>query len=106
VLRALVVTIAFVLISTAAAQGRTLTCTSDVQSRLSCVVEQRVVSFAGFEFSVGVDTLAARSSHVAPYVLVAYYSTGWSAWFELAVPNSVPLIGRSNPIRIGFSTTW
>jgi hypothetical protein len=87
----------------ATAQGsRTLACTTDFNSRLSCIVEQTVWITGPFELSVGVDTLAAISAHVAPYLAASFYATNWSATVEAATPRFA-FLGRPNPIRFSFT---
>ena len=87
----------------ATAQGnRTLACTTDFNSRLSCIVEQTVWNVGPFELSVGIDTLAATNAHVAPYLAASFYATNWSATVEAATPRFA-FSGRPNPIRFSFT---
>jgi hypothetical protein len=86
----------------ATAQGRTLACTTDFNSRLSCIVEQTVWIAGPFELSVGVDTLAAVNAHVAPYLAASWHATNWSATVEAATPRFL-FLGRPNPIRFSFT---
>jgi len=86
----------------ATAQGRTLACTTDFNSRLSCIVEQTVWNVGPFELAVGIDTLASVNAHVAPYLAASFYATNWSATIEGATPRFA-FLGRPNPIRFSFT---
>jgi len=91
------------LVSThALAQGRTVACTTDFGSRLSCFVEYTVWSVGPVDFAIGIDTLAAQHSHVAPYVATSWHATDWSATLELATPQ-YGWLGRPHPIRFSFT---
>ena len=76
-----------------------------------CYYERIVAELFGVEFAVGVDAQAAwgdgRTGHLAPYGSIAYYAPTWSAWLEVFMPQaapSVPIVGRSDWFRLGF--TW
>jgi hypothetical protein len=96
----------FALLTPAIAQGsRTLACSTDFQTRVACYIEQTVWTLGPFEFSIGVDTLAAAQSHVAPYAAFSWHAPTWSATIEAATP-PFAFTGRSNPIRFSFTTRW
>jgi hypothetical protein len=85
------------------AQGdRTLACTTDFGTRLTCFIEYTVWRVGPVDFAVGVDTLAAQQSHVAPYVATSWHTTDWSATLELATPQ-YGWLGRPHPIRFSFT---
>lgn len=95
----------FALLTPAIAQGRTLACSTDFQTRVACFIEQIVWTLGPFEFAVGIDTLAATQSHVAPYAAFSWYAPTWSATIEAATP-PFAFTGRPNPIRFSFTTRW
>jgi len=85
------------------AQGdRTLACTTDFGTRLSCFIEYTLWRVGPFDVAVGIDTLAARDSHVAPYLAASWYATDWSATFEFATPQ-YGWLGRPHPLRFSFT---
>jgi uncharacterized membrane protein len=105
--RYLVLPLVLLALSTpAAAQNRTLSCSSDLQTRVACFIEQPLLVFGPFEVAVGLDTLAARNSFVSPYLIAAVYREAWSVSIELALPTVHPLIGRPNPFRVTFTTRF
>jgi hypothetical protein len=86
----------------ALAQGRTIACSSDLHTRVACYVEQTVAVIGAFEFGIGIDTLAAHRSHVAPYVVAGYYAPMWSVTTEYALP-AFSFLGRASPFRVSFT---
>ena len=105
-MRILLLLAVFALSTTAVAQNRTLSCSTDLQTRVACYVEQPIVVFGAFEVAIGLDTLAAKASHVAPYVLAGYYAERWSVSIEWAFPQVLPIIGRPNQFRVTFTTRF
>lgn len=100
--RVLPLLIAFALVTPAFADGRTLACTTDLATRVACYVEQSVWSLGPFEFAVGIDTLAATQSHVAPYAAFSWHAINWSATLETATP-PFAFLGRPHPLRFSFT---
>lgn len=73
-------------------------------------MERLLWAVGPLEVAAGVDAQAAFSGatqgHVAPYAVVSWFASSWSAWAEVRLPelNGVPLLGDSDWLRIGFST--
>lgn len=87
--------------------GSTLTCSATSQVA-GCYLERPVFTVGPVELSIGIDTQAAyaggRTGHLAPYVGAAFYAPTWSAWLEVFMPHSgVPIVGRADWFRVGFS---
>lgn len=102
---------------TAAAEGslagHTVSCSvAGPQLVGGCFYEVPVATLGPAAFSVGLDAqLAApssgRESYLAPFVILTVSMEWWSAWAELAAPDTwgVPVIGRPQAWRVGFSYT-
>lgn len=91
------------------ALGVTVSCSAG-PSVAGCYLERRVLSLADLEVTVGVDAQLAwrddRTSHLAPYAGVAWYAAWGSIWAEFALPSGlVPVIGRPDAWRVGFTLT-
>lgn len=90
--------------------GVTLTCSARLPTGVvGCFVERSVLVLGALEVAVGVDAQAAFTGaargHVAPYALVAWYSTAWSAWAEVRLPelDGLKPLGDPDWLRLGFS---
>jgi len=63
-----------------------------------------VIAFAGFQVVDDARALLSEGDvDFAPYGIAAYYAPTWNAWAEVALPNVAPIIGRSDPLRVGFT---
>lgn len=105
----LITLLAWTLCGSALAAG-SLTC-SATSSRAGCFYEVPAFVLGPLEVAVGVDAQAGwgdgASSHLAPYAIVGWYAPTWSAWLELALPDSrVPTFGRPDPWRVGFTVRF
>lgn len=95
----------------ARAEGsNTLACTL-TPSLAGCYIERPALSLGALSVSFGVDGQAAwavgRSSHLAPYALIAWAEDAWEVWVEVALPGSrVPVLGRPDPWRVGFAVRF
>lgn len=114
----LITTLALTLLGSARAEGNarllltgsTVTCSATSQVA-GCYLERPVFTVGPLEFTVGVDAQAAyaggRAGHLAPYVGAAFYAPTWSVWLEVFMPHSgVPIVGRADWFRVGFSTRF
>lgn len=89
----------------------TLSCSASVFSvTAACFVERPIITIGKFELAVGVDALAPfldlEDASLAGYGVLAYYAPTWSAWVEVAIPKIVPPLGRSDPVRFGFTARF
>lgn len=99
--------------TTSWASGAVVSCSTKLPSLLTgCFLEKRVLTFGGFEASLALDVQAALrgigESYLAPMLSLAYYTSTWSAWLEVALPAGVipiPAVGRSDAMRLGFTYT-
>ena len=105
--RLLVVTLAWMLLASASAEGnRTLACSAS-QNVSGCWIEAPVYASGPFEVGFGIDAQLAydgvRTSFLAPYAVLGWYAPTWAAWAELALPQSrFPTFGKPEPWRVGF----
>lgn len=105
--RLFIVTVALTLFASALAEGnRTLAC-SVSQNVSGCWLEAPVYASGAFEVGFGIDAQlaygAGRTSFLAPYAVLGWYAPTWSAWAELALPQSrFPTFGKPEPWRLGF----
>lgn len=91
--------------------GHTLSCSiAGTPLYGGCYYEAPIARLGPITFSVGVDAQLAspqsgRESYLAPYLLTVLELDAWSAWVEVAAPESwgIPVIGRSPSWRAGFS---
>lgn len=110
---ALIMTAALTLLGGARAAG-SLTCsTQPLAFQVGCFLESNVLTLGPAEFAVGmdanVDTRTDEVLSVAPYGVLAIYESGWSAWLEVRLPQlapSIPVLGDSQPLRLGFTLNW
>ena len=94
--------------------GHTLSCSMAGQPLYGgCYYEAPIARMGPVTFSVGLDAQLAspqsgRDSYLAPYALVVLELPTWSAWAEVAAPESwgIPVIGRSPAWRAGFTWTF
>lgn len=94
--------------------GHTLSCSiAGTPLYGGCFYEAPIARLGSITFSVGLDAQLAtpdsgRESYAAPYVLLVLEFDTWSAWAELAAPESwgIPIIGRSPAWRAGFTVTF
>ena len=94
--------------------GHTLSCSIAGQPLYGgCYYEAPLARLGPVTFSVGLDAQLAspqsgRDSYLAPYALVVLELPTWSAWVEVAAPESwgIPVIGRSPAWRAGFTVTF
>src|SRR5690606_31422123 len=94
--------------------GHTLSCSiagSPIYG--GCYYEAPIARLGPLTFSVGLDAQLAspqsgRDSYLAPYALIVLELDTWSAWGEVAAPESwgIPVIGRSPSWRVGFTWTF
>ena len=92
--------------SVSAAGNRTLACSAS-GAVSGCWIEQPVYVLGPLEIAVGVDAQVAydglRTSFLAPYVVLGWYASAWSAWAEFAIPETpVPTLGKPDAWRLGF----
>ena len=105
--RLLVVTLALMLLASANAEGnRTLACSAS-QNVSGCWIEAPLYANGPLEIGLGIDAQLAydgvRTSFFAPYAVLGWYAPKWSAWAELALPQSrFPTFGKPEPWRLGF----
>lgn len=78
-----------------------------------CYYEVPTLTVGPLALAVGVDAQLAtaqsgRESYLAPYILATLTLDYWSAWAEVATPDSwgIPVIGRSDAWRVGFTYTF
>ena len=100
--------LAALLFGSATAGGNaTLSCSIASGGHAGCYVERAVLTLGAFEVSLGIDAQAAwseaRTSHLTGYLLAGWYQPTYSVWAEFAIPNAVPVIGRPDAVRAGFS---
>ena len=115
-LRLLITTSALTLFATGIAGNEephpttTLSCSAAIPSvSLGCFIERPVFVLGSIEVAFGVDARAVLTdferSSLAPYGILGLYEPSWSAWVEVALPNTrVPVLGRPDFLRVGF--TW
>ena len=105
--RLLLVTLALTLFASVSAEGnRTLACSAS-QNVSGCWIEAPLYANGPLEIGLGIDAQlaygASRTSFLAPYAVLGWYERGWSAWLELALPQSrFPTFGKPEPWRVGF----
>lgn len=76
-----------------------------------CYYEAPLFTVGVLTLSLGLDAQLAsgeRDSYLAPYLQVTLELESWSAWAEVAAPESwgIPVIGRSPAWRAGFTWTF
>ena len=92
--------------------GHTLSCSiagSPIYG--GCYYEAPIFTVGALTLSLGIDAQLAsgeRDSYLAPYMQLTLELESWSAWAEVAAPESwgIPVIGRSPAWRAGFTWTF
>lgn len=94
--------------------GHTLSCSvagSPIYG--GCYYEVPTFELGPLAFAVGVDAQLAtqgsgEGSYLAPYILATLTLERWSAWAEVAAPDTwgIPIIGRSAAWRFGVTHTF
>ena len=91
--------------------GHTISCSvSGSPAYGGCYYEVPTLTVGPLALAVGVDAQLAtaqsgRESYLAPYVLATFTLDYWSAWAEVAAPDTwgIPVIGRPAAWRVGFT---
>ena len=96
---------------TAEGEGNTtLSCSIASGGHAGCYLERPIWALGPLEVSIGIDAQAAwnqaRTSHLTGYALIGWYEPTRSFWVEFAIPNVVPVIGRADAIRAGFTVRF
>ena len=109
--RLLITLCAMLLLGSATAGGNTtLSCSVASGGHAGCYLERPVLTLGAFEVTLGIDAQAAwnqgRTSHLTGYALIGWYQPTYSLWAEFSIPNVVPVIGRADAFRAGFSVRF
>lgn len=90
----------------------TVTCSARLPTAVvGCFLERDLFRLGPLSVTLGVDAQAALGSdgrgHLAPYLLTAWYSSTWSAWAEIRLPelDGLQPLGDPDWLRLGFSLT-
>lgn len=93
--------------------GFTIACSVGFPSTVAgCFLESPPATLGPLGVAVGVDAqtaLTGAATHLAPYLVLSYSVDGTFAWVEAALPAEalgIPVIGRPDYLRVGFSHTF